>query len=369
MTRIIYPFLLVIGLASKTQAQDLLDYQLRLEPVWSRVADALGEPGSVESAEFSPNGRYIISGTKYDNSVIVWRTSDGVELWRQYTEQEIERASWSADNQYVAAASEDYLVTVYDAKSGQVLHKISHNQGIDGLVWSNSGLLLASGEERSKNEKGAYVGYVRIFSMPGAKEVATINYGATCNELFFTSDDRYLLAAGHAGVSVYRTEDWKLMSNLKLVEGREVYTAASFSPDDQYIVAASNFPERGKVIIWDWKENKAVKTFNHLAKKVESVSWHPNGNYISYAGHSPYIYTYRVSDILNYSNDRIRIANKTWAGDHAEYIDFNADGSFLVSAHQNGLIKLWVWMGEEPDLNEKLHSAVKKKQAAAGASN
>lgn len=350
---------------SNIEGQDLLDYQLRLEPVWSRVADVLGEHGSVESAEFSPDGRYIVSGTKYDNSVIVWRTSDGAEMWRQYTEQEIERASWSSDNKYVAAASEDFLVTVYNAENGEKLHEIKHKQGIDGLVWSNSGLILASGEERSEDKNGDFVGYVRIFEMPGAKEVTTINYGATCNELFFTSDDQYLLAAGHNGVSVYRTSDWKLMSNLKLVEGREVYTAASFSPDDKYIVAASNFPERGKVIVWDWKENKVIKTFNHLAKKVESVSWHPNGDYISYAGHSPYIYTYRVSDILNYKNDRIRIASKTWAGDHAEYIDFNKDGSFLVSAHQNGLIKLWVWMGEEPDLNEKLHSAVKEKQSVA----
>lgn len=107
--------------------QHYLDYQLRLEPVWSRVADALGEAGSVESAEFSPNGKYIISGTKFDNSVVMWRTSDGTELWRQYTKQEIERASWSSDNQYVAACSEDFLVTVYEAKTGEVVKEIEHD--------------------------------------------------------------------------------------------------------------------------------------------------------------------------------------------------------------------------------------------------
>ena len=73
---------LCLVLVTSTQAQQYLDYQLRLEPVWSRVADALGEIGSVESAEFSPDGKHIISGTKYDNSVIMWRTSDGTELWR-----------------------------------------------------------------------------------------------------------------------------------------------------------------------------------------------------------------------------------------------------------------------------------------------
>lgn len=120
--------------AIQVEAQNYLDYQLRLEPVWARVADALGEPGSVESVEFSPNGRYIVSGTKFDNSVIMWRTSDGAELWRKYTKEEIERVGWSGDGQYVAAGSEDYLVTVYDAVTGEIVKQLEHGRGIDGLT-------------------------------------------------------------------------------------------------------------------------------------------------------------------------------------------------------------------------------------------
>ena len=74
--------------------------------------------------------------------------------------------------------------------------------------------------------------------------------------------------------------------------------------------------------------------FNHTGKKIESVAWHPNGQYIAHAGHDPYIYVYRIADILAFNDDAIPVAHKTWAGDHAEYIDFNADGSFLCSAHQ-----------------------------------
>ncbi len=73
----------------------------------------------------------------------------------------------------------------------------------------------------------------------------------------------------------------------------------------------------------------------------------------------------RVADILKFSNDAIPVAHQSWAGDHAEYIDFNMDGSFLVSAHQNGLIKLWVWMGEDPDINDRRHEWVKTQQKDA----
>jgi WD40 repeat protein len=112
-----------------------------------------------------------------------------------------------------------------------------------------------------------------------------------------------------------------------------------------------------------------VRSFNHTGKKIESIAWHPNGQYIVHAGHDPYIYIYRLKDILEYSHDEIPVTHRSWASDHAEYIDFNIDGSYLSSAHQNGLIKLWVWMGENPAVNSTRHSWVKKNQTDANGSN
>jgi len=352
--------------AIQVEAQNYLDYQLRLEPVWARVADALGEPGSVESVEFSPNGRYIVSGTKFDNSVIMWRTSDGAELWRKYTKEEIERVGWSGDGQYVAAGSEDYLVTVYDAVTGEIVKQLEHGRGIDGLTWSHNGLLLVSGEEITENADGTTEGWIRVFDMPEGKEIAQMNFGRTVNELFFSYDDKYLLAVGHGSINIYRTDNWSLVQTLN--PGVYVtFTSGVFSPDAKYVVAVGQVKDgaRGNMYLWDWEKNKLLKTINHTGKKIESISWHPNGSYIAHAGHDPYIYVYRFQDLLQFSNDNIPVAHRVWASDHAEYIDFNKDGSFLVSAHQNGLIKLWVWMGEDSDLNEKRHSWIKEQQSDA----
>ena len=353
-----------------TNAQQYLNYQLRLEPVWSRVADALGEPGSVESVEFSPDGKYLVSGTKYDNSVIMWRTSDGTELWRKYAEQEVERVGWSADGKYVAAASEDYLVTVYEAESGAVFKVLEHTRGIDGLTWSHQGSLLVTGEERTTLDNGETQGWIRVFDLgQDGQEVQALDFGETVNELFFSQDDQYLLAVGHGAVKVYDASDWSLLQTLK-PEYRVIYTSGVFSPDGQYVIAVGQGGNaRGNAYLWDWKSGELLRMFNHTGKKIESISWHPNGQYIAHAGHDPYIYVYRVSDLLAFSNDYIPVAHKSWAGDNAEYIDFNADGSFLSSAHQNGLIKLWVWMGEESDLNARRHDWVRQQQRDAEGTN
>jgi len=356
---------LICLLITESSAQQYLNHQLRLEPVWARVADALGEPGSVESVEFSPDGKYLVSGTKFDNSVVMWRTSDGAELWRQYAKEEVERVGFSADGSLVAACSEDYMVTVYEAATGEVHKELPPSRGIDGLIWSNKGNLLVTGEEHTQKDDGSKEGYIRVFNMDSGEEIETIDFGSTINELFFTQDDQYLLAVGHGNVRVYRVSDWSLAQTLN--PGYYVtFTSGMFSPDAKYVVAVGQSDHaRGDTYLWEWQSGKLVKKFNHTGKKIESISWHPNGHYIAHAGHDPYIYVYRLSDILSISHDNIPVAHKVWASDNAEYIDFNTDGSFLASAHQNGLIKLWVWMSEDPDLNSKRHSWVKEQQTDA----
>jgi WD40 repeat protein len=351
-----------IMVTATARAQSYLDYQLRLEPVWSRVADVFGEAGSVESVEFSPDGRYIASGAKYDNSVIVWRTSDGAEIWRNYTTAEIERVGWSADGKYVASASEDFLVTIFNAKDGSVAQKIEHTQGIDGLAWSHTGNLLATGEEVTLKDSSHTEGWVRIFEQGKAKPIASVDFGNTVNRLVFSDDDQYLLTIGHRAIKVYRTADWSLAQILQPT-AEIIFTSGVFSPDSRYVFAVGQEGSaRGNCYLWEWQTGKLVKKFNHLGKKIEAVAWHPNGRYIAYAGHDPHIYIYRLADLLRYANDAIPVAHKCWAGDHAEYLAFNKTGSFLSSAHQNGLIKLWVWMGEEPDLNANRHRWITEQQ-------
>lgn len=357
MGRTIITFLIIL-IATAGYGQQYLNYQLRLEPVWSHVADALGEPGFVESVEFSHDGKYIVSGTKYDNSVIMWRTSDGAEIWRQYTEQEVERVGWSADGHYVAAVSEDYLITVYDSKSGDIFKKIELKKAADGLIWSHKGLMLAVGEERTEKADGTTEGWVRVYDMQKGEEIKALNFGNTVNELFFTQDDKYLLAVGHGAMKVYNTSDWSLAQTLK-PDYHVIFTSGTFSPDGKHVVAVGQGgTSRGTVYLWEWQTSELLKTFNHTGKKIESIAWHPSGKYIAHAGHDPYIY--RLYDILNNGNDAIPVAHKVWASDHAEYIDFNADGSFLCSAHQNGLIKLWVWMGEDSSVNSRRHDWVRE---------
>ncbi|NND07869.1 MAG: WD40 repeat domain-containing protein [Saprospiraceae bacterium] len=358
-------FILMLLLASMASTAQVHypDASLRLFPVWSRVADVYGELGSIESAEFSPDGRHIVSGSKFDNSIIMWRTSDGAEVWRKYAEQEVERVGWSSDSRYVASCSEDYLVQVWDSKSGNLVKDLKHDQGIDGLSWSNTGLLLVTGEEaREVDVSGAKSkkAKVRIFEFPEGEQIDEIEVEGTVNEIMFSKDDKYFLAAGHNFVKVFSTNGFKLVQELVPDEFFK-FTTADFTPDAKHI-AASGFG--GLIYVWDWQEGKLIKRFNYRGRKVESLCWHPNGDYLVTSGHGPYINIFRKSEILQAPKE-VQAAAQVFANDGAEYIDFNQDGGYLVSAHQDGIIRLWVWKGEDHMLNEQRHRWVSEQQKEA----
>jgi len=334
--------------------------QLALNPVWSRVADIYGENGSVESVEFSKDGRFIVSGSKFDNTVIMWRTSDGFEMWRQTLPQEIERVAWSPDGKMVAACSEDFFVRVFDAKTGQLLQEIEHHQGIDGLAWSHDGQFLASGEERSQDKNGQQQAFLTLFKMPEGKVWKQANFGETINEIDFSFDDQYVLAAGHWGkLNVYTVPDLVLAKEFR-GDPKVHFVTARFSPDLKLIAAGDG---QGNYYIWEFESGKLVTKFDRSGHKVEIVNWTPDGKYLATAGQDPFIRFFRTEDIL--AGHRIYTALQVHAGDQAEYLDFNADGSMMVSAHQDGVIRLWIFMSEDPTVNARRHRWVKEQQEKA----
>ncbi len=335
--------------------------QLRLSPVWVRVADVNGEKGSVESAEFSRDGTRIVTGTKFDNSVIMWRTSDGAELWRAYASEEIERVAFSPDDSIVAGVSEDYLITLYNANTGKEIRRIELETAADGLAFANTKNILVSGQEKIKQKDDTKIGYIRAYDMETGELMYKVNHGETVNEIQFTADDTYFLSAGmNSEVKIWETDTGKLIRTL--TPGREFgFVCGFFSPDGKYVVA-SGF--KGDIFLWDFATGELLREWNTSGRKVETLAFTADGRYLLSAGNDPYIRVYRTSQILN-PVGKVPIAYAVHANDQAEYIDFNTDSSFLTSAHQDGTVRLWTWMSEDQGVNAIMHKAVKKTQSDA----
>lgn len=323
-----------------------------LQLLWSRAADLNGEKGAVESAEFSSDGQLIVSAAKYDNRLVVWRVLDGTVLWQRVLDDEIERAGFSPDGQYVVSAGEDETLRLWRARDGEPLGAVPLDSAVDGLAFSPDGSLLVTGKEG---------GLVQSWSMPEMKPLHTARHGQTVNSVTFTRDGRYVATAGMDSlVKLWRVSDLTLVRTFELGQAAGLITVR-ISPDQKLVAAGAM---EGHVGVWDLETGKRLARFNHTGRKVEAVDWSKDGRFLAVAGHDDHIRLVATKDL---GATYLPYAALTEATGPAEYLDFSPNGAFLVSAHEDGTIRLWLYRAGDPDLNIRSHRELQQRQREAAA--
>ena len=337
-----------------------------LNRVWTRMADIMGEYGSVESAELSPNSEFIVTGSKYDNTVRAWRTEDGFMLWKTTLPAEIERVAWTADNETVVSVSEDHYMRVIDAATGEILKEIQHDYGLDSAALSRSGKLMAIGEEMraGSEEKGAT--NVVLYDTETWEEVLKVDQVTTANEIDFTPDDRYFVVVGSDHMRLWETATGRLVKeNVTGTMGRDGFkhgfVCTKISPDGKHIAVGGS---RGNLYLFDATNGEFIRAVNKTGQKIETVEWTKDGRYVLTAGREPVIDFYSTEHVLDTSlnNGAVPIAKRVHVTDQLEYMNFNSTGALLTTAHQDGTVQLWTYMSDVPGINQRSHSALSAMQ-------
>ena len=346
-------------------SQAIAGGELGLNHVWSRMADITGEPGSVESAEFSPDSNYIVTGSKFDFTVRLYRTSDGTEIWKKEIPDEIERVAFTRDGKYVVSASEDFMMRVLKTENGEVVFEYEHENGIDGLAASHDGRFMVSGQEHVDG-----IGPARVFDTSSWEVVVTVDHPGTLNELDFTPDDKYMASVGDKSTRIWRVSDWSLHTEIKIDEApilgdlKHIYINCKFSPDGKILAVGGT---HGFVYLFDVESGDLLRRFNKSGQKTETVEWTKDGRYLLVAGHGHTIDVYRTEQLLNdeIENDGIPYALRVNVSDALEYMDFNETGTLLTTAHQDGTVQLWTFMSDDPTINARRHYEIRQKQKRA----
>ncbi len=314
-----------------------------IQAVWHRVADYSSTLRSVESAEISPDGRLILSASKYGYNLMLWRVEDGSLVWEKVLDAEIEAVTFSPDGKLIAAGDEAYLVTVYDLEGNQV-KVLEHNAGFDGITWSPDGKYLAAGSEE---------GAVLLWNTDTWKK-KKLEAGTTVNSLEFTKDSKKLIAAGKGQVpgeddsygsviSWDATNNWEVLFEIRAQE--HSVKSVRLSPDEKTfaVTGAGN-----QLQIFSYPEAKELKTID-LPAYLEAVAYHPEGNFIFAGGQGETMYVFNATTYEQVATYPIR---------RIEYIDFSKDGRLMaIGQEDSGLLSLYLIHSQKYDGN---HSKLAK---------
>jgi WD40 repeat protein len=299
----------------------------------------------VESVEFSPDGEFLVSGSKFGNRLMYWKVADGNLLWEKELGAEIEAVTFSPDGRYIASGDENYRLSIFD-RNGNLLHILENDGAFDGIAWSKEGTYLAGGTENGK----VVIWNTRTWK----KEKELDSGGGTINSLEFTSDGRILLAAGnrpHPPPYEQRPKygivrAWEVGMNWSMIldlNAQDFSTKSIRLHPDEKSFAIANVA--GECKIYSFPEGKELWAHS-FGKRIEAVAYHPEGNFLFTADHTHF---------MNVVDTRSMDVVDRFPCRHVEYIDFSPDGRLMATGHEDsGIITLYLlWTTLES--NEDYH--------------
>jgi WD40 repeat protein len=159
-----------------------------------------GRLAEVQAIAWSPDGKYIASGSRDNNDVHLWEAATGVRLrLLSLPEHDLDATghlmgvlslAWSPDGKYIASGSYK-IVQIWNAATGAKLTSyLGHTSGVTSVAWSPDGKYIASGSrdlqvwEAMSTKLVSYGpharGVYKVIWSPGGSRIATLSSGGIC---------------------------------------------------------------------------------------------------------------------------------------------------------------------------------------------
>jgi len=170
--------------------------------------------GIVWSVAFSPDGKYVVSGSCDEEgsrtsctkgSARVWEAATGKEITRMNYDGIVWTVAFSPDGKYVVSGGDDNTARVWEAATGKEIARITH----DGTVYS-----VAFGLDGKYVVSGSGDGTARVWEAATGKEIARMTHDNLVKSAAFSPDGKYVISGSSdntAHVWVWQPED--LVSN------------------------------------------------------------------------------------------------------------------------------------------------------------
>jgi WD40 repeat protein len=224
--------------------------------------------GAFVSVDWSPDSSKLVASE--DNGTIIITDAEGntLKTLSRHTKS-VTRALWSPDGKYIVSGSLDKTAIIWDADSGQVVRTLSgHTAGIYAVAWSPDGGRVATASADNT---------AILWDAQTGEKVGTLSgHSAPLNSVAWSPDGSRILTSSDDFTARVWDNDGNLVYELKGHEG-PVYRAV-WSPDGKTILTVSS-DTTGKV--WDAATGKESFMLNGHVRSVLRGAWSATGGRIA----------------------------------------------------------------------------------------
>ncbi len=248
---------------------------------------------------------------------------------------------WSADGKFVAASSALGSIWIIDAQTMETVRLLAgHTHGVLNMSWSPDGQRLASVSwDRTVRIWDTQTGATMRVMKDHMNAVMDVAWSPDGSQLASCGNDKTIRIWDARGVAVQKLEDTE--SELGAAHMR----AISWSPDGQYIAAASASPNPGGLLrIWSLADGERVQMLETGSDLLQVVAWSPDGQRVAAGGSASTVHIWRTDDWRASTVEPphpSRIVGLNW----------NKPGDQLFSASVGWHIKVW----DVDDLTNPIH--------------
>lgn len=314
--------------------------------LWDRQGKLLAQlqhQGDIERADFSPDGKQILTASR-DDTAQLWDIRGNPVVTIQH-ESRLMSAEFSPDGRHILTTTfRSHTAYLWDRKGNLVARIENYSDGygyveLDSAKFSPDGSLILTADSTH------HEGIRRLWDREGKYLTVLRGHKSSVNTTEFSSDSRYILTASDDRTARL----WDRQGNSILVlQHEQPVQRAEFSPKGNYILTTSGSSWEDRTIrIWD-RTGKLLAAFRR-EDKVDGVEFQPDGNQIiAWGGDTARLWsTSAVIAAQSQQTAALQTFDQQVAGrnaqltllEHEQSVDsaeFSPDGNYILTRTFNG---------------------------------